>query len=219
MRLAGILAVLVCTFTMVSCGKAQQQPPAQQTARQPAVQQAVLIDDFEFPVSGGFEGTVDFGAGNGSAVNVTAATDIKNTGAQSLKVEYDSIQDGYIWVARGFGLDAKNTAWLVDTATIDWKSFNAFSFFMYGTNSKAQLAFDIKDSGNEIWRFMTIDDFTGWKEIVAPIAAFSLRDDWQPDNADKNAAIDFPVKSYQFEPRTIGKGTWYFDTVKLIQRG
>lgn len=204
------LVVAGLTFFVVSCAQGQQQAPA--------VKQELLIDDFEGAITGGPDGTVDYGSGNGSAVTVTADTGIKNTGAQSIKIEYDSIQDGYMYIARGFGLDAKNTAWLVDTATIDWKAYNTFSFFMYGSGSKSQIAFDIKDSGHEIWRFMVTDDFSGWKEIVCPFAEFFPRGDWQPDSADKNAQLDFPVKSFQFEPRSIGKGTLYFDTVKLIKK-
>ncbi len=197
-------------FSVVSCAQGQQQVPS--------AQQGLLVDDFEGAITGGPDGTVDYGAGNGSAVTVTADTGIKNTGSQSIKVAYDSIQDGYMYIARGFGLDARNTAWLVDNKTIDWKVYNAFSFFMYGSGSKAQVAFDIKDSGNEIWRFMVTDDFSGWNEIVCAFTDFFPRGDWQPDSADKNAQLDFPVKSFQFEPRTIGTGTLYFDTVKLIKK-
>jgi hypothetical protein len=175
----------------------------------------LLLDDFEGQLIGGPDGTVDFGAGNGSSVQVAAATDIKNTGAQSIKVTYDAISDGYMWVARGFGLDAKNAGWLVKPADIDWKAYKAFTFSVYGSGSKAAIAFDIKDNGNEIWRFMVTDDFQGWKKIVCPFDKFFVRGDWQPDNADKNAFLDFPVKSYQFEPRPVAKGVVYFDTVSL----
>ncbi|TAM40201.1 hypothetical protein EPN54_02845, partial [bacterium] len=51
----------------------------------------LLLDDFEISVSNGPEGTVDFGAGNGSSVAVSQATDIKNTGNQALKVVYDAV--------------------------------------------------------------------------------------------------------------------------------
>jgi hypothetical protein len=175
----------------------------------------LVIDDFEGQIIGGPEGTVDFGAGAGSSVEVTAATDIKNTGMQSIKVTYDAVSEGYMWVARGFGLDAKHADWRVDPKELDWKAYKAFSFYMYGSGSKAMIAFDIKDSGNEIWRFMVEDNFQGWKKIVCPFDKFFVRGDWQPDNADKNAALDFPVKSYQFEPRPIAKGVVYFDTVSL----
>jgi hypothetical protein len=175
----------------------------------------LLLDDFEGQITGGPDGTIDFGAGAGSSVEVIAAADIKNTGMQAIKVTYDAISDGYMWVARGFGLDAKNAAWLVKPVDIDWKAYKAVTFYMYGSGSKAAIAFDIKDNGNEIWRSMVTDDFQGWKKIVCPLDKFFVRGDWQPDNADKNAALDFPVKSYQFEPRPIAKGVVYFDTVSL----
>jgi len=38
----------------------------------------------------------------------------------SLKVTYDAVPGGYMWIARGFGLDAKNTAWLVKNEDIKW---------------------------------------------------------------------------------------------------
>lgn len=181
-----------------------------------AQEKGLLIDDFEGAVSGGAEGTVDFGAGNGSSVEVTASTDIKYSGKQSLKVFYNALAGGYIYVAKGFGLDAKNSAWLIKPENIDWKKYNAIAFYIYGSGSKAKLAFDIKDSGNEIWRFEVSDNFKGWKQLICPFAQFFARGDWQPDTADKNANLDFPIKSYQFEPLPEAKGTLYFDEVSLI---
>ncbi|MCX5695414.1 MAG: hypothetical protein NTW18_01945 [Candidatus Omnitrophica bacterium] len=178
----------------------------------------LLIDDFEVAVSGGLEGTVDFGAGNGSSVNVTAATDIKNTGKQSLKVDYDAVPGGYIYVAKGKGLDAKNTEWLVKPEDIKWEDYKAFSFYMYGTDSKARIAFDIKDNGDELWRFVVEDNFNGWKQIVCDFDKFLVRDDWQPNSSDKNAKIDFPIKIFQLEPLPASKGTLYFDTVELVKK-
>jgi hypothetical protein len=177
--------------------------------------QSLLLDDFEGLISGGPEGTVDFGAGNGSSVEVAGATDIKNSGQQSIKVVYDAVTDGYMYVAKGSGLDAKNTAWLVKPEEINWAKFKSFSFYAYGSDSKTQVAFDIKDNGNELWRFMFEDNFQGWKKITCPFRSFMVRDDWQPDNADKNATLDYPVKIFQFEPRPAAKGTIYFDTVQL----
>jgi len=181
-------------------------------------EQVLLLDDFECAISGGPEGTVDFGAGGGSEVEVTSDTSIKNTGNQSLKVTYNAVPGGYIWVARGFGLDAKSTAWLVKTEDIDWTKYNAIAFYAYGSNSQAKIAFDIKDKANEIWRFMFDDDFQGWKRITCPFSEFYARGDWQPDSADKNGVLDFPLKSYQFEPRPEAKGVIYFDGVELINK-
>jgi len=178
----------------------------------------LLLDDFEVLVSNGPEGTVDFGAGNGSTVEVTQAADIKNTGSQSLKVTYDAVSGGYIYVARGSGLDAKNAQWTLKPADVKWEDYSAISFYVYGTDSKAKIAFDIKDSGGEIWRFIAEDDFNGWKKVVVSFDKFVVRDDWQPDGADKNGIIDFPIKVIQFEPLSVSKGTLYFDTVELVKK-
>jgi len=178
----------------------------------------LLLDDFEVSVSGGPEGTVDFGSGNGSTVEVTQSTDIKNSGNLALKVVYDAVDGGYIYVARGTGLDAKNANWGINPADIKWENYSEISFYMYGMDSKAKIAFDIKDSSSEIWRFMVIDDFKGWKKIVASFDKFVVRDDWQPNGADKNGKIDFPIKVFQFEPLPGSKGTLYFDTVELAKK-
>ncbi len=178
----------------------------------------LMLDDFEISVSNGPEGTVDFGSGNGSVVEVTQSTDIKNSGNQSLKVVYDAVAGGYIYVARGTGLDAKNAYWTVDPAGVKWEDYSAISFYIYGTDSKAKIAFDIKDNGGEIWRFIRDDDFKGWKRVVVSFDKFVVRDDWQPNDADKNGQIDFPIKVFQFEPLPGSKGTLYFDTVELVRK-
>lgn len=178
----------------------------------------LVIDGFEVEISGGPEGTLDFGAGNGSSVEVTAATDIKNSGNQAIKVTYDAVSGGYMWVARGFNLDSKNAGWLVKPEAIDWKEYSAISFYMYGSDSKAKIAFDLKDNGNEMWRFLLEDNFKGWKRIVCPFNEFFARGDWQPDSSDKNATMDFPLKSYQFEVLPPAKGVLYFDDVKLVKK-
>lgn len=184
-----------------------------------AQDKGLLLDDFEGAITGGPEGTVDFGSGNGSSVEVCASTvDIKPFGKQSLKVNFNAVSGGYIYVAKGFGLDAKNAAWLVKLESIDWKKYNAISFYMFGSDSKAKLAFDVKDNGNEIWRFIVDDNFKGWKQIVCPFTEFFARGDWQPDNADKNSVLDFPLKSYQFEPLPQAQGTFYFDDVELVKK-
>lgn len=179
---------------------------------------ALLIDDFEGAISGGPEGTVDFGAGGGSSVDVKADKAIKHGGSQSLKVIYDAVAGGYMWVARGFRLDAKYANWLVKPEDIKWNEFNAIAFYMYGSDSKAKIAVDLKDNGSEMWRFMIEDNFAGWKQVVCPFAEFYARGDWQPNAADKNANLDFPIQSYQFEPRPEAKGTLYFDDVELIKK-
>jgi hypothetical protein len=174
----------------------------------------LLIDSFEGPIN---KETVDFGASEGSAVNVTADTNIKMCGNQSLKVEYELKPSGYMWIARGYNLDVKGAAqWLVPPKDIPWRSYNAISVYVYGAKSGGVIAFDIKDAGQEVWRALIDDDFTGWKEVVLPIKNFFVRKDWQPQTATVNEKIDYPIMSYQFEPRLPGKGVYYFDCVTLV---
>jgi len=179
--------------------------------------QALLIDDFENPVSAGPDGTVDFGSGGGSSLEVKAGLDIKYSGNQSLEAVYDAAAGGYMWIARGFELDSRNAGWLVKPDRIKWKKYAAISFYMYGNGSNSSIAFDIKDKGNELWRFMVTDDFKGWKKVVCPFKYFFCRGDWQPGSADKNSKLDFPLKSFQFEPKAVSKGTLYFDCVELTR--
>jgi hypothetical protein len=183
-----------------------------------AQEKNLLIDDFEISITGGPDGTVDFGAGNGSNVEVTEAVDIKNSGNKALKVVYDAVGGGYIYVSRGTGLDAKNANWPINPEDIKWTEYNAISFYVYGTDSKTKIAFDIKDNGGEIWRFVTVDDFKGWKRVVCNFDKFVVRDDWQPESADKNSQLDFPIKIFQFEPLADSKGTLYFDTVEIVKQ-
>lgn len=182
-----------------------------------AEQKGLMLDEFEVTITGGPQGTLDYGAGGGSNIEVSAFSDIKHGGKQSLKVTYDAVQGGYMWVAKGFQLDAANAGWQVKPEDIDWTKYNAISFWMYGAGSKTQVAFDIKDKGGEIWRYMTEDNFTGWKQIICPFKDFAVRSDWQPDSAEKNGTLDFPLRSYQFEPLPVSKGTLYFDDVELIK--
>lgn len=182
-----------------------------------AASNSLLIDDFENPISGGPEGTVDFGAGNGSSVTVTADKSIKNSGDQAIKIVYDAVPGGYMYIAKGAGLDAKNASWNLKAEDIKWNEYSALSFYLYGSDSKGNIAFDIKDNGGELWRFTVVDDFEGWKKVVCSFDKFMVRDDWQPENADKNGNLDFPIKIFQFEPLPVGKGTIYIDTVELIK--
>ncbi|MDD5771125.1 MAG: carbohydrate binding domain-containing protein [Candidatus Omnitrophica bacterium] len=201
MKKIGILAVTLLFLTAGIC----------------LAEENLLIDDFEISVSGGPDGTVDFGAGNGSSVEVSEAADIKNTGDKALKVVYEAVDGGYIYVARGTGLDAKNAGWAINPDDIKWEDYSAISFYVYGTDSKVKIAFDIKDNGGEIWRFIIEDDFKGWKRVVCSFDKFMVRDDWQPQDADNNFQLDFPVRIFQFEPLADSKGTLYFDTVELVK--
>lgn len=176
----------------------------------------ILIDNFEGEIS---PQSVDFGSSQGSSVKVSSDNNLKVCGEQALKITYELKPSGYMWVARGYNLDVKGAAqWEVKPEDIAWEEYNALSIYMYGANSGSVVALDIKDRGGEFWRFLLDDDFEGWKEIVCPFDEFFVRRDWQPDTAVRNETLDFPVMSFQFEPRMPGKGTYYFDCVKLIKQ-
>lgn len=200
MKVLHLACILICCLAIFSCTQGQ----------------GLLIDNFENALTGGPDGTVDFGSGGDSVIEVTAATDIKYSGKQSIKIAYNAAAGGYMWVARGFDLDAQNAQWLIKPQDIDWPKYKSISFYMYGSDSKTKIAFDIKDNGNEIWRFLVEDNFKGWEKITCPFNEFFARGDWQPNNADRNATLDFPVKSFQFEPRPVAKGAIYIDDVALL---
>ena len=179
----------------------------------------LLLDDFEGVISSGESGTVDFGSGGGSTVEVKASQEIKHHGEQSLAVKFEALMGGYMWIARGYELTVKGAGkWLVEPKDIDFTKYNALSFYMYGANSKNQVAVDIVDNGGEYWRYLTEDNSAGWKEVVIPFKDFFCRGDWQPGKADKNGELNFPFKAFQFEPRPQGKGTIYFDYVRLVKK-
>lgn len=175
----------------------------------------VLIDSFEGVLN---SETVDFGAGNGAVLKISADKELKMCGQQSIKLDYYLKPSSYMWAARGYGLDVKGAAlWDVNPRDIDWNKYNAVSVAMFGRNSGAVFAFDIKDNGGELWRFLLNDDFQGWKEIRCPFSEFFDRRDWQPETAQRNAVLDFPIMSFQMEPRMPGKGICNFDCVKLVK--
>lgn len=176
----------------------------------------MIVDDAEIDINGGPDGTVDFGSGGGSDVKVSSDNNIKHEGKKSIKVDYDAVPDGYMWIARGKGLDASNADW--SNHDIDWSQYNAISVYIHGEGKGAKIAFDVKDSGGEIWRYIFNDDFNGWEQIIAPFNEFYPRSDWQPESADNNATMDFPLMSYQFEPLPPAKGTFHYDHVQVIKQ-
>ena len=102
---------------VAGCVQAQEAP------------KAFVLDDFEGPiVMDPKEGTIDAGAGNGSSVTVSADKENKKSGEQSLKIDYDAVSGGYIWVARGFNLDVKGAdRWTKKPQDIAWSSYGAIT--------------------------------------------------------------------------------------------
>lgn len=183
----------------------------------------LLIDGFEGAItpagitSGSMSGNVDYGAGGGSSVEVYADNAEKVEGKQSLKVVFFAMPGGWIWVARGYNIDVKGAgAWVVRPQDIKWDQYNAMSFWWKGSNSGKQVALDIIDAKKEYFRYLAKDDSEEWKQVIIPFKDFEVRTDWQPNNAVKNKVIDFPIMTYQFEPRPKNEGEWSFDKVELL---
>ena len=199
MKQAGYFSLCLIVLFLVGCSQSPKE---------------VLLDSFEGALN---KGTVDFGSAQGSLVQVFADKDKKICGEQSIKIKYNLKPSGYMWVSRGYNLDVEGAArWLVNPIDIKWSKYNSVSVQMYGSNSNGVIALDLKDKGGEIWRFLIDDDFSGWKEIICPIVEFFPRSDWQPDTAEKNEILDFPIMSFQFEPRIFGEQEFYFDCFKLV---
>lgn len=185
---------------------------------------SLLLDSFEGQIvpagitSGSMSGNVDYGAGGGSSVEVYADDTDKVDGKQSLKIVFFAMPGGWIWIARGYNIDVKGAgAWEVRPQDIKWDKYNAFSFWMKGTGSGKQMAVDIIDAKKEYFRYLVKDDSDKWKQVIIPFKAFEARTDWQPNNANKNKTLDFPIMTFQFEPRPKNEGEWNLDKVELLK--
>jgi len=177
-----------------------------------------VIDSFEGKLIKGANATVDYGAGSGNTVKIFFVNKPVYQGKQALKIVYDASVGGYMWVARGYGLTQKNAGqWKISPQKIKWDKYNAFVFYLYGQNSGNKIAIDLIDNGREYWRSLIKDDKVGWKEVVIPFNNFFCRTDWQPDRAVKNKKLDFPIRAFQFEPKT-GKGVIFVDKVCLHKK-
>jgi hypothetical protein len=176
----------------------------------------LVLDDFEGDIVAGPSGTIDVGSGKGASVEVSGDKADKMSGGQSLKITYEAVPGGYIRVARGYGLDVKGAArWMIEPDKVAWSNYGAVSFFFRGTASGAKIAFDIKDAQDEMFRFMVTDDSSAWKPVICPFDQFVARGGEQPALAAANATLDFPIKSFQWEPIAVAKGTIHVDEVIL----
>ena len=175
---------------------------------------SLALDSFEGTIG---QQTVDFGAAAGSSLQVETATDEKSCGGRSLKMTYELEPGGYMFCARGQSLDVAGALWEGPAPDkINWSEYKAISFQMNDQSAvPGAVAFDIKDAGGEVWRFMINDGKGGWTKMTVPLDQFKVREDWQPSTADGNRKLDFPIKSYQWEPKTPGEGVIYFDCVQL----
>ena len=179
-----------------------------------AEENSLSLDSFEGKID---KSTVDFGAAAGSSIQVEADRTQKACGEQSLKMTYSLQEGGYMFCARGQGLDVATATWDGQPGDqVNWSEYKAISFQLMDTReNNGPIAIDIKDSGKEIWRYLINNEQKDWTKITIPLDQFKVREDWQPSTADGNRTLDFPIKSYQWEPKTPGEGVIYFDCVEL----
>ena len=130
-----------------------------------------------------------------------------------------------MYCARGYGLHlvkdsstwmGGRAGWITPPDKIKWENYDAFSVFIRGDHN-GRVAIDLSDAHAEMWRHIVKVDYKGWRRFIIPFNDFSVRRDWQPAKAIQNRVMDFPIKSFQFEPKDPGEGTLYIDCVKLIK--
>lgn len=182
---------------------------AQETSR------VFLLDDFEGDITTGFAGTVDVAAENGARVEVSADTQNKVSGEQSLKIVYEAVTGGEIHVGRGYQLDAKAAGqWTDVPEEINWQQYGALSVWMLGEGQEAVIAFDIKDARGKVFRFLLMDDQTGWKQEICPFDQFKPVDGEWVSTPEEGFPV-FPLMSFQLKPMAIAQGTILVDAVSL----
>lgn len=183
---------------------------------------SLLIDSFEGKI--GMD-TVDYGSSPNSSVAVRAADKFSRCGSNALQLDYTLKASGYVYCARGYGLhyetDSSTWAtgragWLVPPDQIQWDRYGAFSIYLR-SDQAVKVAIDLKDAGGELWRRSVTIRGKGWEVFQIPFNKFSVRADWQPPQAKLNRKMDFPMTSFQLEPKTPGEGTLYIDCAKLVE--
>jgi hypothetical protein len=182
----------------------------------------LLIDSFEGKIG---VDSVDYGSSSNSSAVVKAASAFSRCGNNAIQLDYALQPSGYVYFARGDGLHYQSDSstwmtaragWIVPPDKIQWDRYGAFSIYIRGDQT-VKVAVDLKDSGGELWRHFVTLRGKGWKTFQIPFNKFSVRTDWQPPQAKLNRKMDFPMTSFQVEPKTPGKGTLYVDCVKLVE--
>lgn len=177
----------------------------------------LVIEDFEAAQAAGPGGSVAISSSAGSALEASAEELLAYSGRQSLKMSFTVKPGGYAWLAKDIDLSAANAGWQV-AEEIDWTQYTGIAFHMFGRGTKKTLAFDLQDTGGEIWRCLVKDESRGWSRKVCGFREFFCRTDWQPEDAAKNGRMDFPLLNFRFAPLPPYKGILYIDTVELIPR-
>lgn len=100
-----------------------------------------------------------------------------NTGegleGNALKVNYQGTATGYWGINKGYYRD--------------FTEYEGIKFQMKGDPNVIRLV--ITDSGNEQWAYK-LDPTEEWEEVSIPFDDFSMRADWQPDDAEEDEEFD-----------------------------
>lgn len=181
----------------------------------------VLIDNFEGKIA---VDTTDFGSSPNSWIKATGSSQQLKCGLKSLQIDYNLAPGGYVYCARGHDIYKRtdssswkkgNSGWEIKPDDIDWSTFDGISFYIRG-DSLSPIAIDIKDTYDQLWRFTIRKKLQGWEKITIPFEEFKTRTDWQPPKARRNNKMDFPIKTFQIEPKKQGTGTLYIDCLKAV---
>jgi hypothetical protein len=177
----------------------------------PAANRLPIITDFET----GIPGTLGVFNGGGSSVQLGLDT-------QSLPQIPGSITNTTAIVTYSIG--AGDYGGITDpfTQTQDWSGYDAFGFWLYGSNSGVNHRIELKSQGGNagaanLWQYPFADNFTGWKHFVVPFSDFAKRTDYNP-GAGLGDSIDLAVMwgwSILLDPNA--SGTLWLDDVRLFK--
>jgi len=183
----------------------------------------VVIDDFEVEAlfqgqdeAGNGIGHIPWGdtAGNVELNLIDAARGSDDT--RALAVNYD--------VATFGGFSHVFTDGTTRTPQ-DWTGHNAISFWVLGSNTGAEVQFEIFDNLNpdvpgdsaERWFYRFVDDSYAWKLVEIPFVEFQRRSDWQPDGALDDGLNLNAVTGYGFGmPAGVGSKVLVIDDIRIV---
>ncbi|MGE5483061.1 MAG: carbohydrate binding domain-containing protein [Bacteroidota bacterium] len=144
-------------------------------------------------------------AGPASSIKITVVDDPTAHGQRALRI--DSVTKDWNGVPISAAGDKE----------FDWSDYRALSMWVYGTNSGVGFFVELNDKGEEHFRSpLIVDDFIGWKQIVIPFEEFLSRDDWQPDTADMDLEITWPIRDFQPFTGASGEGYILIDLIEVI---
>ena len=183
-----------------------------------------LLDDFEVDELffaqdefGNNIGIVSWGDTAGNVVLSLTDTTREGVTNRALTIQYDITTFG------GFShvLTVDGETW----DSQDWTAFNAITFWYFGSNTDAEVQFEIFDNRNpesdgdtaERWFYRFVDDSLGWRLIEIPFVEFQRRSDWQPDGAPNDDLGLTEVHGYAFTmPAGTGPKVAFVDDVGLF---